>query len=141
MLLTDGPKQLPFAPLPLEWLEPEMLDVIPASPAHLFTYLWSLTINKTGKLPRGHIYTHVEAAAKLRCDERTIRRWFVTIERAGWLESCRARNGLRFHIHRVPPPGVKTGTPWTQMSVSNDAPPESDRTQMSVSYGPRESER
>lgn len=139
MILTDGPKAIPFAPLPLEWLEPEMLKAIPASPAHLWTYLWSLTEHKTGCLPKGVIYTHLAAARKLRIDERTVRRWFVTIEGAGWMESVRVRSGLRFRLRRVPPPDQPTGADRTQMSVSSNELPDRDRTQMSVSTPERTS--
>lgn len=132
MILTDGPKAIPFAPLPLEWLAPEMLHVIPASPAHLWTYLWSLTEHQTGTLPKGRVYTHLEAAQKLAIDERSVRRWFVAIEQSGWMESVRLRNGLRYRLRRVPPPGQPTGAQRTPESVLNGHVPDRERTPESV---------
>lgn len=145
MILTDGPKAVPFAPLPLEWLTPEMLDLIPASPAHLWMYLWSLVDHSgpgAGRLPKGKWYSHLEAAQRLRTNERTVRRWFAELERSGWMESFRARGGVRVWMRRVPPPGRPTGRPFaeanaaaqerTPESAASLGDPDPERTPMSV---------
>jgi len=135
VILTEGPKQIPFAPLPLEWLTPEMLEVFPASPAHLWTYLWSLTDHATGCLrTKQDVYHHEDAARVLRTNERTIRRWFADIEASGWMESVRVRSGLRFRMRRTRPLGQPTGyqkrTPESVSDLVADGP---KRTPESVS--------
>jgi hypothetical protein len=126
MTTLGTPAAAAFAPLPARFLDPEVLKVIPATALHLWSYLWLVSDFRTGALPKDAVYQHAEGAVRLGVSERTATRWYVQLERAGFLRTRRTLHGVRFRLLRVPLPQQ------TNLSAENRGAAPGEQTNLSA---------